>query len=89
MWGLDDKEKRLKKILYRAKYRGTKELDLLLGGFIEQYLGEFSLNEVDEIEKLILLADEELFNLFILRNKTCFNLSDTLMRKLNLYFLQR
>ena len=27
-----------KKLLYRASYRGTKEMDILLSGFVNKYL---------------------------------------------------
>ena len=34
-----------KKILYRSKHRGTKEMDLLLGNFVKKYIN--SLNEIE------------------------------------------
>ena len=39
------------KIIYRANYRGTKEMDKLLGSFTKRYI-----NQLSEVE-LILLCD--------------------------------
>ena len=39
------------KIIYRANYRGTKEMDKLLGAFTKRYIDQF----IDE--ELILLCD--------------------------------
>lgn len=44
-----------KKMLYRSKNRGSKENDLLVGGFVEKYLEQ--LDEKSDYEKLCLLGD--------------------------------
>ena len=31
-----------KKLLYRASYRGTKEMDILLSSFVKKYIEEFN-----------------------------------------------
>ena len=33
-----------KKLLYRATYRGTKEMDILLTKFVQKYLNSFNLS---------------------------------------------
>ena len=33
-----------KKLLYRASYRGTKEMDILLSTFVKKYIDKFSKN---------------------------------------------
>ena len=33
-----------KKLLYRASYRGTKEMDILLSSFVKKYIEIFSKN---------------------------------------------
>jgi len=50
-----------KKIIYRSMYRGTKEMDLLLGGFVKKYVNELSIKELKNLEK-ILLFDDEIIN---------------------------
>ena len=35
-----------KKIIYRANYRGTKEMDMLLGKFVNKYINTFNNNQI-------------------------------------------
>lgn len=39
-------------------YRGTKEMDLLLGGFVKKYVNELSIKELKNLEKILLFDDE-------------------------------
>ena len=39
-----------KKILYRASYRGTKEMDILLSSFVKKYIDKFNKNELKDLE---------------------------------------
>jgi len=50
-----------KKIIYRATYRGTKEMDKLLSSFTKKYIN--SLNEVDlsHLSDLLDLEDVDLY----------------------------
>lgn len=41
-----------KKILYRSRYRGTKELDIIIGAFIKQNIGNDTM-----LDSLIALLD--------------------------------
>jgi len=52
---------RRKKILHRARYRGFKEADLLIGGFAEATIAHMSEAEVDAFEALIAEADHDLY----------------------------
>ena len=49
-----------KKIIYRSEYRGTKEMDLLLGNFVKKYINIFSINDLHELYKLLDISDEDL-----------------------------
>ena len=42
-----------KKIIYRASYRGTKEMDILLSSFVKKYLNTFSKNELMDLEDFL------------------------------------
>lgn len=46
-----------KRLRYRSWHRGTKELDLLLGKFAEQYLDELTTTQLEKYEA-ILESDE-------------------------------
>ena len=53
-----------KKLLYRASYRGTKELDLLLTKFVKQNINNFNKNQLDDLESFLELEDEIILNFY-------------------------
>ena len=42
-----------KKIIYRSNYRGTKEMDKLLGAFTRKYLDQLNVEDLNELIKLL------------------------------------
>ena len=50
-----------KKIIYRSSYRGTKEMDALLGSFTKKYINTFNDNELKCLLDLLDLDDENLY----------------------------
>ena len=53
-----------KKIIYRSNYRGTKEMDKLLGSFTKKYIDELSLNDLYELDELLNIDDTNLYNFY-------------------------
>ncbi len=53
-------ETRIKRALYRAHHRGTKELDLILGRFAEEELGRLDDADLMAFEQLLALPDPEI-----------------------------
>lgn len=53
-----------KKIIYRSIYRGTKEMDKLLGAFTKTYIDELSLNDLYELDELLNIDDTNLYNFY-------------------------
>tara|TARA_Y100000992_G_C21169349_1_gene445069 strand:- start:52 stop:315 length:264 start_codon:yes stop_codon:yes gene_type:complete len=53
-----------KKIIYRANYRGTKEMDKLLSAFISEYIETLNKNELLDLEKLLDIDDNNLYNFY-------------------------
>ena len=51
-----------KKIIYRSNYRGTKEMDKLLGAFVKSYINELSEHDLVKLEKLLDIDDSNLYN---------------------------
>ena len=49
------------KIIYRANYRGTKEMDKLLGSFTKNYIDQFSEQELKLLCDLLDYDDENLY----------------------------
>ena len=50
-----------KKIIYRSSYRGTKEMDSLLGSFSEKYVNILNEEDLVCLSKLIDIDDENLY----------------------------
>ena len=53
-----------KKIIYRSNYRGTKEMDNLLGAFTKKYINTLNENELIDLEKLLNIDDTNLYNFY-------------------------
>ena len=51
------------KIIYRANYRGTKEMDKLLGSFAKIYINQLSDEELLLLCDLLNIDDENLYKL--------------------------
>ena len=59
-----DIEQLKKKIIYRSNYRGTKEMDKILGAFTNKYIDELTSSELVDLEKLINMDDDNLYNFY-------------------------
>ena len=46
------------KIRYRASYRGTKEMDILLSSFVNKYINELDETSLFELEDFLNFEDE-------------------------------
>jgi len=55
-----DREDRLKRLRFRAWHRGTKEADLLIGGFFDNFSADWSDVEIDWYETLLNEEDVEI-----------------------------
>jgi len=49
------------KIIYRANYRGTKEMDKLLGSFTRKYIDQLNEEELEYLCDLLDCDDENLY----------------------------
>ena len=53
-----------KKIMYRSNYRGTKEMDKLLGAFTNKYINELNHSDLIDLEKLLDVDDNSLYSFY-------------------------
>ena len=53
-----------KRLIYRASYRGTKEMDILLSNFVNKYIDDFDENLLGELEKFLNYEDEIILNFY-------------------------
>ena len=59
-----DIEQLKKKIIYRSNYRGTKEMDKLLGAFTKKYLDQLDYEDLNELIILLEIDDNNLYNFY-------------------------
>ena len=57
-----DREIQIKRLLYRATHRGTKEADSIVGGFVTAKIGELSDAQLDSLERLLDCSDADLMD---------------------------
>jgi len=53
-----------KKIIYRSNYRGTKEMDKLLGAFTKKYIERLDVTDLNDLEELLDIDDTNLYNFY-------------------------
>ena len=53
-----------KRLIYRASYRGTKEMDILLSSFVNKYINEFDDTCLAELDKFLNFEDETIINFY-------------------------
>ena len=53
-----------KKLIYRAGYRGTKEMDILLSSFVDKNINLFNEQLLGELDKFLNFEDEVILNYY-------------------------
>ena len=53
-----------KKIIYRSNYRGTKEMDKLLGKFVKKYINDLQEEDLINLDKFLNIDDTNLYNYY-------------------------
>ena len=53
-----------KKIIYRSNYRGTKEMDKLLGKFVKKYINDLQVKDLIDLDKFLNIDDTNLYNFY-------------------------
>ena len=59
----ENKEELKNKIIYRAMYRGSKEMDILMTNFVKSIINDLNLAELKELNFLVNLDDERIINI--------------------------
>lgn len=58
----ETREIRLKRLRYLSHYRGTQELDLLIGGFADRNLDRLTDGQLDRFEALLAAEEPRIFD---------------------------
>ena len=77
---MDDVQK--KKLLYRANYRGFKEADLLLGGYLKANIDTMNDAELFEFEHLLSAKDHDIYDWITEKASVPANFDTPLLAKL-------
>ena len=57
----DDIELLKKKIIYKSSYRGIKELDIILRSFVNEYINNLSVNDLNDLIIFLDNNDDDIF----------------------------
>ena len=66
---MSNKDFIIKKLSFRANHRGTKEMDILLGGFFDSNSKNLNDDELDDFQKLLEIDDKALTDYFVMNKK--------------------
>ncbi len=55
-----NKQNLINKIIYRSQYRGTKEMDIFVSGFVKSIIDCLSINDLQDLDKLVNMNDEDI-----------------------------
>ena len=58
-----------KKIIYRANYRGTKEMDILLSKFVDKYINSLPEDKLKSLYEFLNLEDDKIFQIYQKKKK--------------------
>ena len=53
-----------KRLIYRSLYRGTKEMDKLIGSFVRDYINKLDENDLKDLEVFLSYDDDTLYKLY-------------------------
>ena len=59
---LDQRETRLRRLSFRCWHRGTQEIDLIFGSFVDSAASQLSAVQLDRLEALLDCDDTDLFD---------------------------
>jgi len=72
-----NKEDLKNKIIYRASYRGTKEMDILMIAFVKSLIDDLDVNYLKTLDSFVNMDDETLISLK--KNESQINQRDEMM----------
>ena len=75
-----NKEELKNKIIYRASYRGTKEMDILMIGFVKSIIDKLDVDHLNALNEFINMDDEVLIS--IKKKESLINFKDKIIFKI-------
>ena len=84
-----DIENLKKRLIYRSQYRGTKEMDKLVGSFVKSNINNFDLNQLKELEKFLSIDDDTLYKFYNNQIETLKDISQEFIMLYKLYVYKK
>ena len=53
-----------KRLIYRSQYRGTKEMDKLIGSFVKEIIQKLNDDQLEKLEKFLSTDDNKLYKFY-------------------------
>ena len=73
-----NKQNLINKIIYRSQYRGTKEMDIFVSGFVKSIIDSLSFDDLVDPDILVNMNDEDIIKIskkeMIFKNSKILNL---------------
>ena len=58
-----NKQNLINKIIYRSQYRGTKEMDIFVSGFVKSIIDTLSSDDLVDLDALVNMNDEDIIKI--------------------------
>ena len=58
-----NKQNLINKVIYRSQYRGTKEMDIFVSGFVKSIIYSLSFDDLVDLDKLVNMNDEDIIKI--------------------------
>ena len=85
----NDTDNLKKMLIYRSQYRGTKEMDKLIGSFVKNNIDKFDLVQLKELEKFLSIDDDTLYRFYNNQIKSLNGISENIMKLYKSYLYKK
>ena len=58
-----NKQNLINKVIYRSQYRGTKEMDIFVSGFVKSIIDSLSFDDLVDLDILVNMNDEDIIKI--------------------------
>ena len=84
---MKNKKNLINQIIYRSTHRGSKEMDILLGGFVKRNIDKFDDNELLDLDKILNYDDEILYKFYFDKGDNKLIVNNKIMKMLKKFKL--
>ena len=85
----NDIENFKKRLIYRSQYRGTKEMDKLIGSFVQKNINYFDIDQLKELEKFLSIDDDTLYKFYNNQIETIENIDNGFIKLYKSYIFEK